>query len=340
MKKFTSLLLAVLMTCGMIPFAAVTVAAGDYFGGLDERLDGPAAPSGLTPTAPTSKGGNDGTIGGVTTDMEYSIDHGENWIPVTESPITGLTPGKVLVRVAGTVTVKPSASAEVTVPDYSGAPGKANGPAAPDVTPVAPTRENGTDGKVTGVDETMEYSTDGGTTWKPVVGTSITGFIGGTNVTVRVKETDTTKAGASKMVVIPDFVKEDGKADGPAAPTGLGATAPTSKNGTDGKVFGANAAMEYSTDGGATWKPVTETVITGLSAGDVKVRVKETDSTKAGAIATVTVPDFSIGSVLSEGNFWIIIVVAVLALGGVAALVIVKKKKKPALAGGENTDEE
>ncbi len=43
-------------------------------------------------------------------------------------------------------------------------------------------------------------------------------------------------------------------------------------------------------------------------------------------------------SILSEGNIWIIAVCAV-ALGGVA-LIIVKKKKKPALAGGENKDEE
>ena len=46
------------------------------------------------------------------------------------------------------------------------------------------------------------------------------------------------------------------------------------------------------------------------------------------------------GSVLSEGTWWIIIAVAVLALGGVVTLVIVKKKKKPAVASGENTDEE
>lgn len=46
------------------------------------------------------------------------------------------------------------------------------------------------------------------------------------------------------------------------------------------------------------------------------------------------------GSVLSDGNLWIIIAVAVLAIGGVAALVVVKKKKKPALASGaDNTDE-
>lgn len=47
------------------------------------------------------------------------------------------------------------------------------------------------------------------------------------------------------------------------------------------------------------------------------------------------------GSVLSEGNLWIIVAVAALAIAGVAALFIVKKKKKPALAvGADNTDEE
>ena len=47
-------------------------------------------------------------------------------------------------------------------------------------------------------------------------------------------------------------------------------------------------------------------------------------------------------TVFSEGNIWIIIAAAVvvIGLGGAAALFIVKKKKKPALAGGENTDEE
>ena len=45
------------------------------------------------------------------------------------------------------------------------------------------------------------------------------------------------------------------------------------------------------------------------------------------------------GSVLSEGNIWIIVGVAAVVLVAVAALVIAKKKKKPALAG-ENKDEE
>ena len=46
------------------------------------------------------------------------------------------------------------------------------------------------------------------------------------------------------------------------------------------------------------------------------------------------------GSVLSDGNIWIIAIVAVLALGGVAALVIVKKKNKPVAANGASTDNE
>ena len=47
------------------------------------------------------------------------------------------------------------------------------------------------------------------------------------------------------------------------------------------------------------------------------------------------------GSILSEGNFWIIAAVAVVILAGVAVLFIFKKKKKPALANGvDNKNEE
>ena len=48
----------------------------------------------------------------------------------------------------------------------------------------------------------------------------------------------------------------------------------------------------------------------------------------------------STGSVLSEGNIWVIIAVAVLALGYVAALAVVKKKKKPVAANGAGTEDE
>ncbi len=59
----------------------------------------------------------------------------------------------------------------------------------------------------------------------------------------------------------------------------------------------------------------------------VKAEFEEiTDESEAGS----TPEGSGEGSVLSDGNLWIIIAVAVLALAGVAALVIVKKKTKPA----------
>lgn len=68
-------------------------------------------------------------------------------------------------------------------------------PAAPSVTAVAETIKDKDDGKVTGVDTTMEYSTDGGQHWMPCTGTEITGLAAGTTVTVRVKATSSTPHG-------------------------------------------------------------------------------------------------------------------------------------------------
>lgn len=68
-------------------------------------------------------------------------------------------------------------------------------PAAPGVTAVAETIKGKGDGKVTGVDTTMEYSTDGGQNWMLCTGTEITDLAAGTTVTVRVKATSSTPHG-------------------------------------------------------------------------------------------------------------------------------------------------
>lgn len=280
------------------------------------KADGPDAPSGLVPTAPTTSGGSDGKISGVTTAMEYSTDNGNTWTPVTANPITGLKAGKVLVRIAGTTTVNPGKSATVVIPEYT-APyaDKKKGPAAPDsskFTLTAPTSASGTDGKISGVDATMEYSTDGGTTWKSVTGTEITGLAGGVSVSIRVKETNDTYAGASVVVTVPEYKNSgggngDSKADtensgktdtskktGPAAPSSskIKYTAPTNTTGTDGKITGVDSTMEYSTDGGKTWTSVAGTEITGLSAGEVWIRIKETSDTAAGEVLKITIPAY------------------------------------------------
>ena len=84
---------------------------------------GPAMPSvqGITAYAPTSLVASDGYIVGdvITTAMEYSIDNGQTWMPVTKTgSIRGLPSGKVLFRIAATATTEASPSAYVTVPVY------------------------------------------------------------------------------------------------------------------------------------------------------------------------------------------------------------------------------
>ena len=83
-----------------------------------------------------------------------------------------------------------------------------------------------------------------------------------------------------------------GKADGPAAPTGLTGVAPTSASGSDGRITGVTTEMEYSASG-SSYTPCSGTEITGLTAGTYYVRYKETATHEAGAAATVSVPAYS-----------------------------------------------
>lgn len=243
--------------------------------------------------------------------MEYSTDNGNTWTRVTGTEITGLTSGKILIRYAETDTTKPGQATEIVIPAYvAPTPSEKNdGPAAPDkskITVTAPTGKDTADGKITGVDETMEYSTDGGKTWKDVSGKEITGLSGGSNIIIRVKETDTTKAGAQLTLYVKEYTtpaenpEKDNpqtpvvKKDGPKAPSAskVKASAPTGKTASDGKITGVDTTMEYSTDYGKTWHDVTGTEITNLSAGEVWIRVKETADTAAGEILKVTIPAY------------------------------------------------
>jgi len=163
---------------------------------------------------------------------------------------------------------------------------------------VAPTTQGGKDGKITGVNFTMEYSVNGGSTWQSITGTTITGLSAG-QVLVRVKANGSTPAGKIAYITVPEG------SSSPAAPTGLTAVAPTTEGGTDGKITGVNSTMEYSVNSGSTWKSVTGTTITGLSAGSVLVRVKANGSTPAGKLTVVTVPEWEGGtsSYSSSGSY-------------------------------------
>jgi hypothetical protein len=85
--------------------------------------------------------------------------------------------------------------------------GKANAAAAPaNLVNVAPTTAAGNNGKITGVTEDMEYSTDL-TNWTPCSGTEITGLAPGTYY-VRIKETEMHEASTPATVVVPAYEAE------------------------------------------------------------------------------------------------------------------------------------
>ena len=74
------------------------------------------------------------------------------------------------------------------------------------------------------------------------------------------------------------------------APSGLAGVAPTASGGSDGKITGTTADMEYSTDAAFASKfDCTDTETTGLEAGTYYVRYKEKTNYYVGTAATVTV---------------------------------------------------
>lgn len=77
-------------------------------------------------------------------------------------------------------------------------------PAAPSVIAVAETIKGKRDGKVTGVNDTMEYSTDGGQNWQGCTGNEITGLAADTVVMVRIKATSTTPHSETASCTIPE----------------------------------------------------------------------------------------------------------------------------------------
>jgi len=74
-----------------------------------------SAPTGINATGETAVGANDGTITGVTTDMEYKLSTAAVYTPVTIIPISNLAPGTYLVRFMETDNLNASTDATVTI---------------------------------------------------------------------------------------------------------------------------------------------------------------------------------------------------------------------------------
>ncbi len=84
------------------------------------KADGPAAPTGLSVDPPTSAGGADGKILGVTVAMEYAAQADfSDARNCTGTEIANLTPRTYFVRLRETQTHEAGAPASITVPDFN-----------------------------------------------------------------------------------------------------------------------------------------------------------------------------------------------------------------------------
>lgn len=171
-------------------------------------------------------------------------------------------------------------------------------PAPPSLQGVAPTSENGTDGKILNSNIGMEYAQNLNGPWtKWNEHSNITGLSAGTYYVRYTKTDERFPDNQVATVEVPAYTPGgDPTPDIPAAPTGLVGVAPTSANSKDGKITGTTAAMEYATEpNGSNWIECGGDEVTGLSAGTYYVRYKRTTDKPASAVATVVVPAYSGG---------------------------------------------
>ena len=125
-------------------------------------------PDGLSSRKTSSNTAKDGVITGLDENKlyEYSEDDGINWSKVDEgsAEVTGIGAGDVLVRFQEDGNRLPSEVADVIV----GIKENQAAPLREDFVITNASEENASDGKISGVDDTMEYSLDDGKNWTPV----------------------------------------------------------------------------------------------------------------------------------------------------------------------------
>ena len=154
-------------------------------------------PKETTPTASfTATGDNSGTLSSVTTSMKYSVDEGTSWENITDITmnITNVSPDKdVLIYQPGNGTSTVDSDEQKIDVLQAGQPTGLSGD------PCSTITQN--DGKINGVDSTMEYklSTDSG--WTEVNGTAVTGLSNG-SYNIRVKASGTTLASTAETIII------------------------------------------------------------------------------------------------------------------------------------------
>ncbi|WP_139997220.1 DUF5695 domain-containing protein [Paenibacillus paridis] len=245
------------------------------------------APTTPTAVSPTSVHSNDGKIIGVTSAMEYRKEGVEEYTAITGVEITGLSAGNYFVRYMKTANLNASPDKEVVIPEGQ----KQNQP-APEPSEWTITNANSdtqTNGKIEGVQGTMEYRKLGDDSYVPVNGTSIENLEPG-SYQIRYAATDELHASQPVTVEIHDEAKAD--RDAPNADE-LVVTAATTAGGNDGKIENVTADMEYRKADGGAYTAVSGSSIDNLVAGRYEIRYAETATDNPSPAIIVIVPDGS-----------------------------------------------
>ncbi|MDD3402958.1 MAG: DUF6273 domain-containing protein [Hespellia sp.] len=285
-------------------------------------------PKANTPNAGfTATSDNGGTLTGVTINMQYSVDGGNTWVDVTDTTmnITGVTAANgVQVYAKGDgVTTSDSDVQTITVTQAV----KPAGFTKTDCTTAA-----NNDGKISGVDSTMEYRVSGSAdAWTAVTGTTITG-LSNQSYDVRTKASGTVLASEAQSIAISAYVA-------PPAPT----AADYSKvdeaikkipadlsNYTDASVKALNDAKNAVVRG----KNITEQkTVDGYAAAIQKAidgLVKKTGVTAKGNNNNVSNKAKNVTSAQTgdNSNMFLWLAILMLSAGGIATIGITQKKRK------------
>ena len=150
-----------------------------------------------TPTAAfTATDASTGTLSGVTSGMRYKIDNGE-WMAISSNADISLNDLS-----ACTISVMRNGSEKLDSETQTITVTKPDAPAA-----TAQNCINGNDGKLTGVNNTMEYRISGEKSWIAIDGSEVTGLAAG-SYEVRYKANGTALASAPQTVTIGSYAAQ------------------------------------------------------------------------------------------------------------------------------------
>lgn len=194
-----------------------------------------------------------------TTDMEYSTDGGNTWNPAPEPlDVSDLAGTEIQVRYPADDDTPASSITTVTVPERR---------PAPDVT-------LDTDTGIISPSTGLEYSDDGGETWKPCPDPFDVSDMAGEDIIIREPATGTDLPGEEVTIHIPE------KNPTPDVALDYG-----------NETINTTDDMEYSTDGGETWQPATEPLdVSDMTDKDIVIRVPGDDDHLASDEQVIHVP--------------------------------------------------